>query len=80
MLNWVLLDRNPIGREHGAQASELSAYSISLWFQKAGESSCCVSLTAFPSKKGELLIWEANACLILTCSFRLQPSAVSGDQ
>ena len=43
MFNWCLCCWTGIDRGHQAQASELSAYSIS-WFQKAGESSCCVSL------------------------------------
>lgn len=79
MFNWCLCcwTGNPIGSGHQAQASELSAYSISLWFQKAGESNCCVSHAALPSKEHEPLTWEANACLILTCSFRLQSSVAS---
>lgn len=59
---------NPIGRGHQAQGS----WSVSLGFQMTGKkSSCFVCLAAFPSNKDELFIWEANACLGWTCSFRI---------
>lgn len=70
VFNWFLCwwTGNPIGTGHQAQASGLTPYSISLWSQKTGVSSCCVSLLKRMNYSSE----KQMLCLFLTCSFCVQ--------